>query len=124
VAARDHSTTASTAAELELAAPDAPVLFAKFRNALAGHEQPIPLPAVTSAVYHEGELAVVIGRRCHGVTPEQAPAHVAGAMAFNDISAPDLQFCTSQWLAGKSLDPFAPAGPTSSSPTSSATHNC
>jgi len=32
-------------------------------------------------------------------------------MAFNDVSARDLQFRTSQWLAGKALDTFAPCGP-------------
>ncbi len=34
--------------------------------------------------------------------------HVAGCMAFNDVTARDLQFQTGQWTA---IDTFAPCGP-------------
>jgi acylpyruvate hydrolase len=91
--------------------PRAPMLVAKYRNSLTGHDSAIQVPAVTDVVDYEGELAVVIGRRCSRVTPGDALGYVAGAMAFNDISARDLQFRTSQWLAGKALDTFAPCGP-------------
>jgi 2-keto-4-pentenoate hydratase/2-oxohepta-3-ene-1,7-dioic acid hydratase in catechol pathway len=102
---RDH------AAETGFEQPLAPMLFAKYRNSLAGHDHPIRVPAVTDAADYEGELAVVIGRQCSRVPPGAALDYVAGAMAFNDVSARDLQFRTSQWLAGKALDTFAPCGP-------------
>jgi 2-keto-4-pentenoate hydratase/2-oxohepta-3-ene-1,7-dioic acid hydratase in catechol pathway len=41
----------------------------------------------------------------------QALAAVAGWMAFNDVSARDLQTQTSQWTVGKSPDTFGPCGP-------------
>lgn len=103
---RDH------AAETGMAAPAAPMLFAKFRNALAGPNDDVVMPPVTSDVDYEAELAVVIGRRCRDVAPEDAMAVIGGAMAFNDVSARDLQMATSQWGAGKALDGFAPCGPT------------
>jgi 2-keto-4-pentenoate hydratase/2-oxohepta-3-ene-1,7-dioic acid hydratase in catechol pathway len=99
------------AAESNMPTPDAPMLFAKFRNSLTGPTTPIQLPRVSNAVDYEAELAVVIGRNCKDVPTEDALSYVAGAMVFNDVSARDLQHQTSQWLAGKALDGFAPCGP-------------
>ncbi len=102
---RDH------AEETGMAAPVAPVVFAKFRNSLAGPADPIVLPEASKAVDYEAELAVVIGRRCRNVEVADALECVAGAMAFNDVSARDLQMQTSQWTMGKAIDTFAPCGP-------------
>lgn len=101
----------SHAEEAGFAAPTVPILFAKYRNALTGPTSPILLPGVSEEIDYEAELAVVIGRRCKNVTAEQALEFVAGYMAFNDISARDLQFRSGQWLSGKTLDTFAPCGP-------------
>ena len=92
-------------------APPVPIVFAKFRNSLAGPADPIVLPEASEAVDYEAELAVVIGRRCRGVDVDDALDHVAGAMAFNDVSARDLQMQTGQWTMGKAIDTFAPCGP-------------
>lgn len=102
---RDHAT------EMALDAPSAPTLFPKFRNALIGSGAPIVIPPHAREVDYEGELAVVIGRRCREVPDEQALEHVAGYMPLNDVSARDLQMATSQWTAGKIPDTFAPCGP-------------
>ncbi len=102
---RDH------AEETGMTAPPAPVVFAKFRNSLAGPTDPIVLPEASEAVDYEAELAVVIGRRCRNVDAADALPFVAGAMAFNDVSARDLQMQTSQWTMGKAIDTFAPCGP-------------
>lgn len=99
------------AAEASLEAPPAPMLFAKFRNSLVGQDAPIVLPRASEKVDYEGELAVVIGRRCKEVAEDEALEYVAGYMAFNDVSARDLQLQTSQWMAGKAIDTFAPCGP-------------
>lgn len=102
---RDH------AQEAGLPIPPVPILFAKYRNALTGPTSPIILPGVSQEIDYEAELAVVIGRRCKGVAAAEALSVVAGYMAFNDVSARDVQLRTSQWLAGKSLDTFGPCGP-------------
>ncbi len=93
------------------AAPDAPNVFAKFANSLIGPHDTIGIPSVTAEVDFEGELAVVIGRRCRHVTADNALAYVAGCMVFNDVTARDLQRRTSQWTAGKAIDTFGPCGP-------------
>jgi 2-keto-4-pentenoate hydratase/2-oxohepta-3-ene-1,7-dioic acid hydratase in catechol pathway len=102
---RDH------AEESGLALPTAPMLFAKFRNSLVGSRADVELPKVSDKVDYEAELAVVIGRRARDVAAGRALDVVAGVMAFNDLTARDLQHQTSQWLAGKAVDGFAPCGP-------------
>ena len=99
------------AAEATLEVPDAPTLFAKFRNSLIGPYGTIVLPAVSGFVDYEAELAVVIGTTAKDVSEADALEYVAGVMALNDVSARDLQTQTSQWLPGKALDTFAPCGP-------------
>lgn len=99
------------AEEADMDVPEAPVLFAKFRNSLVGPNDPVILPRVSQKVDYEAELAVVIGRRCKEVREEEALEYVAGYMALNDVSARDLQLQTTQWTAGKAVDTFAPCGP-------------
>jgi acylpyruvate hydrolase len=92
--------------------PTAPMWFAKFANSLIGSGQAIVLPpAHSDYVDYEAELAVVIGRRASRVGVEEALAHVAGAMPFNDVSARDLQLQNPLWTSGKAIDTFAPCGP-------------
>lgn len=102
---------AEHANELSEDVPVAPNVFAKFRNALGGPSDPIVLPATSIEIDFEAELAVIIGRRCRDVRETEALEYVAGYAAFNDVSARDLQFRTSQYTAGKALDTFAPMGP-------------
>jgi acylpyruvate hydrolase len=102
---RDH------AAESGQPLPDYPTVFAKFPNAVTGPADPIRLPAASDQVDYEGELGVVIGRRCRGVPESRALAAVAGYLVVNDVSARDVQNRTSQWTLGKSFDSFAPIGP-------------
>ena len=91
--------------------PSAPLLFAKFGNALTAHNAPIELPEISSQVDFEAELAVVIGRRAQRVSEANALDHVFGYSMIHDVSARDLQFADGQWVRGKSLDTFAPLGP-------------
>jgi len=99
------------ARELQMSASRVPPLFAKFRNALCGPTSPIVMPRVSTQIDYEGELAVVIGRRCKEVSEREALTCVAGYTIMNDVSARDLQMQSSQWTAGKVLDTFAPMGP-------------
>lgn len=102
---REHAT------ELQMGTSQVPPLFAKFRNALCGPTSPIVLPRLSTQIDYEGELTVVIGRRCRDVSEREALACVSGYTIMNDVSARDLQMQTSQWTAGKALDTFAPMGP-------------
>jgi acylpyruvate hydrolase len=102
---------ADHANEAGLAQTEVPVFFAKFRNALVGPSAPIVIPRVSREIDYEGELAVVIGQRCKDISESIALNYVTGYSVFNDVSARDLQMQTSQYMAGKALDTFAPMGP-------------
>jgi acylpyruvate hydrolase len=92
--------------------PQAPMWFAKFSNSLTGSGAEIVLPrAHPEYVDYEAELAFVIGRSARNVSVEDAPAHIAGVMPFNDVSARDLQLQNPLWTSGKAIDTFAPCGP-------------
>ncbi len=102
---RDH------AAESNMAVPTSPVTFSKYVTSVVGEHTAIRLPAVSSQVDYEAELAFVIGRRAKHVTVERAWDSVLGYTNLNDVSARDLQFADGQWQRGKSCDTFAPMGP-------------
>ncbi|WP_243298577.1 fumarylacetoacetate hydrolase family protein [Bacillus litorisediminis] len=91
--------------------PKTPVLFSKYGNALAAHNEIIKLPKVCKKIDYEAELVMVMGKEAKDVSEEDALSYVFGYSTGNDLSARDLQFTTSQWLLGKSLDGFAPIGP-------------
>jgi 2-keto-4-pentenoate hydratase/2-oxohepta-3-ene-1,7-dioic acid hydratase in catechol pathway len=102
------------AQEINMPMPKQPVLFSKFNNALAPHRTTIPLPPadVSFKFDYETELLIVMGRLARNVSEENALDYVAGYCTSNDFSARDLQLETGgQWLAGKTLDRFAPIGP-------------
>ena len=104
---RDH------AAESELALPEVPVLFAKFRSAMVGPETAIVIPREETRPDYEGEVAVVIGRRTYRADAAAARAAVGGISAMNDVSGRRAQLETPlrQFTLGKSFDTFAPMGP-------------
>jgi 2,4-didehydro-3-deoxy-L-rhamnonate hydrolase len=102
---RDHAEEQGT----EL--PSAPLLFAKWPNALIGPGEPIVIPRVSKQVDYEAELGVVIGTRVRNVSEENALEAVRGYICVNDVSARDLQFSDGQWTRGKSPDTFCPVGP-------------
>jgi len=102
---RDH------AREAGMPIPEEPIFFAKYANALAGPEDPIPRPHAVEQLDYEVELAVVIGREGKGIPETEAMSYVAGYMVLNDVSARDFQFRTGQWTLGKTFDGFAPCGP-------------
>jgi 2-keto-4-pentenoate hydratase/2-oxohepta-3-ene-1,7-dioic acid hydratase in catechol pathway len=102
---RDH------ADEQGVEQPAHPLLFAKTSNTLCADGDEVVLPRLSTHVDAEAELAVVIGRRTHGVSPDDALDFVAGYTCANDVSARDIQFGDGQWFRGKSFDRFCPVGP-------------
>ncbi len=92
--------------------PDEPVIFSKFNNALAAHNETIPLPTTGEQFDYEAELVLVIGKEAKNISKEEALSHVFGYSVGNDLSVRDLQFKSGrQWLLGKTPDKFAPVGP-------------
>src|ERR1700694_6007478 len=77
-----------------------------------GPGEAIPYPqGLTTRLDWEVELGVVIGLGGRDIPEARALDHVFGYTVFNDVSARDLQYRTSQWFKGKSLDGSCPMGP-------------
>jgi 2-keto-4-pentenoate hydratase/2-oxohepta-3-ene-1,7-dioic acid hydratase in catechol pathway len=102
---------ADHAAEANLATPEFPVVFAKLGSCVNGPFDAVERPRVSDQLDYEGELGVVIGRRCRHVTAADAPAVIAGYLVVNDVSVRDWQTRTPQWTLGKSFDTHGPIGP-------------
>jgi len=113
----------SHAQESGLEPPETPTFFAKFPNALAAPGAEVALPAYSSKVDYEVEVAFVIGSRCRCVAEADALDQIAGYMLLNDLSARDYQFKTPQWMPGKVFDGAAPCGPALVTPDEAGPHD-
>ncbi len=100
------------AQEIGMATPKIPILFNKYNNALTHHGALVPTAGLPGRHFdYECELVVVMGRHCAQVSEAAALEYVFGYCTGNDFSERSSQLLTSQWLAGKSSDGFAPLGP-------------
>lgn len=100
--------------ECDLEVPKEPKIFMKNSACAVGHNQAIRIPAVCDdEVDYEGELAVVIGKPCCNVKPENVKDYILGYSVCNDVSARiwQLERGDGQWVRGKSFDTFGPLGP-------------
>ncbi len=102
---------AEHAAEMGGEAPEEPLMFLVPNTAVIGPGDPVVLPPQSAEVHYEGELAVVIGRMCKDVEPEDALGVVFGYTCANDVTARDLQRSDGQWARAKGFDTFCPLGP-------------
>jgi 2-keto-4-pentenoate hydratase/2-oxohepta-3-ene-1,7-dioic acid hydratase in catechol pathway len=102
---------AEHAAEMGGEAPEEPLMFLVPNTAVIGPDDPVVLPPQSAEVHYEGELAVVIGRMCKDVEPEDALGVVFGYTCANDVTARDLQRSDGQWARAKGFDTFCPLGP-------------
>ncbi len=102
---------AAHAAELGNDVPAEPLMFLKPNTSVVGPGDPIFYPPQTQDLQYEGELAVVIGRICRDVPPEQATDVIHGYTIANDVTARDLQRSDGQWTRAKGFDSFCPLGP-------------
>lgn len=102
---RDH------VAEMGRTAPDYPTVFAKYRAALIGAHDDIVLPAASTMVDWEAELAVIVGTPVRHAGPDEAAAAIAGYAVLNDVSMRDWQNRTLQFLQGKTFESSTPLGP-------------
>jgi 2-keto-4-pentenoate hydratase/2-oxohepta-3-ene-1,7-dioic acid hydratase in catechol pathway len=98
-------------AEAGMEAPDFPVFFNKQTTCVTGPGDPIHVPRASSLVDYEGELAIVIGRRCRHVPAARAHEVIAGYTVVNDVTVRDWQFKAPTMTIGKSFDTHGPTGP-------------
>jgi 2-keto-4-pentenoate hydratase/2-oxohepta-3-ene-1,7-dioic acid hydratase in catechol pathway len=100
------------AAELGNEVPKEPLLFLKPPSSLLAPRGIVRMPALSTRVDFEGELGIVIGRRCHKIGPdEDVRPYIRGFVCVNDVTARDIQKSDGQWTRGKGFDTFCPVGP-------------
>ena len=103
---------AEHAAETGFEPPKEPVIFMKARTSLNGPYDDVIVPDdYVREVDYEGEIAFVMKRGGRRLNEKEARESILGYMAFNDVTARDLQRRDGQWVRGKSIDTFAPIGP-------------
>jgi 2-keto-4-pentenoate hydratase/2-oxohepta-3-ene-1,7-dioic acid hydratase in catechol pathway len=98
-------------AESGMQPPEFPIFFNKQVTCVVGPGDDVHMPRVSSLLDYEGELAIVIGRRCRHVPVEQASEVIAGYTIANDVSVRDWQLRTPTMTMGKSFDTHGPLGP-------------
>jgi 2-keto-4-pentenoate hydratase/2-oxohepta-3-ene-1,7-dioic acid hydratase in catechol pathway len=103
---------ADHAAEMGGVPPKEPLIFMKPPSAIISPEEPIILPRISQRVDYEGEIAIIIGRRCHLLgANDDVPPYILGYTCLNDVTARDIQKLDGQWTRGKGFDTFCPFGP-------------
>ena len=99
------------ARELNQKVPDEPIIFLKPPTAVISPGESIIYPRQSKRMDYEGELGVVIGKKCKYISAKDADQYILGYTCFNDVTARDLQQKDGQWTRAKSFDTFAPFGP-------------
>ena len=101
------------ALELEHPIPTEPLFFLKPPSSLIGPGQEIQRPMdLSHRVDYEGELAVVMGKRCYRLSEkDDVRPYIVGYTCLNDVTARDLQNKDGQWSRAKGFDTFCPVGP-------------
>lgn len=98
------------AAELGHDVPGEPLIFLKPPSSVVSGGEAVLMPEDVGRVDYEGEIGLVVGRRCRRVPESAAWDHLRGVVAVNDMTARDLQRRDSQWTRAKGLDTFCPVG--------------
>lgn len=99
------------AAEMGKPLPAEPLLFLKAPSALLAPGGDVLLPADSTQVEYEGELALVIGRTARHVRPDEALQFVLGYTCLDDVTARDVQRREKVYARAKGYDTFCPVGP-------------
>jgi 2-keto-4-pentenoate hydratase/2-oxohepta-3-ene-1,7-dioic acid hydratase in catechol pathway len=97
--------------DLSYEGPPRPLIFLKPSSSVIGPTEPILIPNVRGRVVHEGELAIVIGKKATRVHEKDYKEYVFGYTIANDVSARDQMFEDGQWARSKGYDTFCPVGP-------------
>ncbi|MEE3361965.1 MAG: fumarylacetoacetate hydrolase family protein [Anaerovoracaceae bacterium] len=106
-----HREETATIREEKFDQPD-PIFFGKRAVRIIGDGEDVEFnEALDPELDYEAELAVIIGKTCRDVAPEDAESVIFGYSVFNDLSSRTLQRKHVQWLHGKSLDTYTAMGP-------------
>ena len=96
-------------------APARPQYLIKSGTSVIGPGQPIRRPtSYAGKIVFEGELGIVIQRRCKDVAPCDAGSAIFGYTCVNDVTAADVLNENAdfvQWCRSKSYDTFGCLGP-------------
>jgi 5-oxopent-3-ene-1,2,5-tricarboxylate decarboxylase/2-hydroxyhepta-2,4-diene-1,7-dioate isomerase len=108
-----HLTYRSRAEEYRMAQlPRTPSYFMKPPSSLSAHREPVVRPKGCRFLNYEGEIAVVIGRRCRGASVDDALDYVRGYTVANDWGVHDFRHADrGSMLRVKGQDGFCPLGP-------------
>ena len=102
-------------AKLGHAVPAEPLYFLKANSSFLAAGEPIRTPqSYAGKVVFEGELGIVIGKRCRAVDEADAASYVFGYTCVNDVTAVDILNKDpgfAQWTRAKSFDTFGVFGP-------------
>ena len=98
---------AATLDQMDYDVPDEPDFFIKPPTALLAPGEPLSYPRFTDELTYAGELAAVIDKQAHNITPKAVPEVVRGYTILNDVDALDQPGRT----ARKAFDGAAPLGP-------------
>ncbi len=95
--------------------PAEPLYFLKASNSFMGPGGAIQRPkSFKGKIIYEGELGIVIGKRCSNVSEAEAADCVFGYTCVNDVTAVDVlnkDPTFAQWCRAKSYDTFGIFGP-------------
>ncbi|MDP9143193.1 MAG: fumarylacetoacetate hydrolase family protein [Actinomycetota bacterium] len=92
--------------------PPAPTYFHKPTTALNAHNGDVLRPAGCKYLNFEGEIAIVIGKRCKNVAPSDAEGFIAGYTIANDYGLHDFRDTDAgSMLRVKGSDTLCPVGP-------------
>jgi ketopantoate reductase/2-keto-4-pentenoate hydratase/2-oxohepta-3-ene-1,7-dioic acid hydratase in catechol pathway len=96
--------------------PVDPLYFLKAPSSFLAHGQTVHRPpGFAGNVVFEGELGIVIGKRCANISEAEAADHIFGYTCVNDVTAADIlnkDASFAQWTRAKSFDSFGVFGPT------------
>jgi len=107
-----HLTYRSRVEEYAARTPPEPSYFMKPPTTLNGHRGALRRPKGARFLNYEGEVAVVIGTRMHGVSQDTVLDHVAGYAVANDVGLHDFRHADrGSMLRVKGQDGFCPIGP-------------
>jgi 2-keto-4-pentenoate hydratase/2-oxohepta-3-ene-1,7-dioic acid hydratase in catechol pathway len=88
------------------------LLFLKANSSLLAPGGVVRRPKISERVDYEGELCIVIGKKCHHLKEdEDVRPYILGYTCLNDVTTRDLQKKDGQWTRAKSFDTFCPVGP-------------
>ena len=94
--------------------PDHPLYFFMADTAVSGPNAKICIPQSAGRVVFEGELGIVIGKKCKNISIEDAADAILGFTCVNDFTSIDILHADPsfpQWTRSKSFDGFGVIGP-------------